>query len=398
MEGKTPWFSFQILFLKLTSNPDASRTSSHLLQSMNVVGDLFSALFGQEQQQQQQQQQQHIQHTHVQQHINFLDMLLGGFSGAGLGGAYPGTSNNPSFDSTAPPPASEKSIRQLPQISVTADDLLDEANKECCVCLESHSIGSNATRLPCGHLFHRPCIENWITKNCTCPVCRFELETDNASYEVHRKERMASRKPRFHKHDLDRLTVRELKSLLSSFQIPTDGLIDKEELKSALCQSGKIDLIASAPPTHYKYSELKSMRVRALRKLMDEAGVGFNDVDVVEKDDMIALFVNSGRVAVDPEMDLDVEVEVEVEVELDNKRLKSFDAIDSSNIQISFKDLKNYSISNLRILAENLGVDLSSCLEKDDIANALVNSGLIMLVAEAEINQNSSGEVGETLD
>jgi len=91
-------------------------------------------------------------------------------------------------------------------------------------------------------------------------------------------------------------------------------------------------------------------------------------------------------------------VEVEVEVELDNKRLKSFDAIDSSNIQISFNDLKNYSISNLRILAENLGVDLSSCLEKDDIANALVNSGLIMLVAEAEINQNSSGEVGETLD
>ncbi|GMI56235.1 hypothetical protein ScalyP_jg1030 [Parmales sp. scaly parma] len=342
---------------------------------MNVVGDLFSALFGQ---------------------ANNADMLLGGFSGAGLGGAYPGTSNNPSFDSTAPPPASEKSIRQLPQISVTADDLLDEANKECCVCLESHSIGSNATRLPCGHLFHRPCIENWITKNCTCPVCRFELETDNASYEVHRKERMASRKPRFHKHDLDRLTVRELKSLLSSFQIPTDGLIDKEELKNALCQSGKIDLIASAPPTHYKYSELKSMRVRALRKLMDEAGVGFNDVDVVEKDDMIALFVNSGRVAVDPEMDLDVEVEVEVE--LDNKRLKSFDGIDSSNIQISFNDLKNYSISNLRILAENLGVDLSSCLEKDDIANALVNSGLIMLVAEAEINQNSSGEVGETLD
>ena len=156
---------------------------------MNVVGDWFSALFGQANNAEQQ-QQQHIQHTHVQQHINFLDMLLGGFSGAGLGGAYPGTSNNPSFDSTAPPPASEKSIRQLPQISVTADDLLDEANKECCVCLESHSIGSNATRLPCGHLFHRPCIENWITKNCTCPVCRFELETDNASYEVHRKERI----------------------------------------------------------------------------------------------------------------------------------------------------------------------------------------------------------------
>jgi hypothetical protein len=37
---------------------------------------------------------------------------------------------------TGPPPASEKVLRTIPEIVVGEEDLEDEANRECCVCLE----------------------------------------------------------------------------------------------------------------------------------------------------------------------------------------------------------------------------------------------------------------------
>ena len=36
----------------------------------------------------------------------------------------------------APPPASKRAIRQLPIVKVTPEDLVDENNRECCICLE----------------------------------------------------------------------------------------------------------------------------------------------------------------------------------------------------------------------------------------------------------------------
>ena len=35
-----------------------------------------------------------------------------------------------------PPPASKRAIRQLPIVKVTPEDLVDENNRECCICLE----------------------------------------------------------------------------------------------------------------------------------------------------------------------------------------------------------------------------------------------------------------------
>ena len=40
---------------------------------------------------------------------------------------------------TGPPPASEKVLRTIPEIVVGEEDLVDEANRECCVCLEEVS-------------------------------------------------------------------------------------------------------------------------------------------------------------------------------------------------------------------------------------------------------------------
>lgn len=49
---------------------------------------------------------------------------------------------------------------------------------ECCICMCDMDEGEEATRMPCGHLFHFDCIKQWLATNNTCPVCREKLATD----------------------------------------------------------------------------------------------------------------------------------------------------------------------------------------------------------------------------
>ncbi|XP_065071625.1 E3 ubiquitin-protein ligase RNF103-like [Rhopilema esculentum] len=49
---------------------------------------------------------------------------------------------------------------------------------DCVVCLENYSCGDIVKLLPCGHFFHKGCIDSWLlqsleVKNRSCPVCRW---------------------------------------------------------------------------------------------------------------------------------------------------------------------------------------------------------------------------------
>jgi len=47
-----------------------------------------------------------------------------------------------------------------------------KGNKDSCsICLEELTVGS-AAKTPCGHVFHRCCIERWVDKSNNCPLCR----------------------------------------------------------------------------------------------------------------------------------------------------------------------------------------------------------------------------------
>jgi hypothetical protein len=84
-----------------------------------------------------------------------------------------------------PPPVARHVLDDLPHISPDGGTLL------CGICGEEGC----ETKLPCGHSFHREsCIQPWLIRHCTCPVCRYELPTDDESYEPGRIERMALRK------------------------------------------------------------------------------------------------------------------------------------------------------------------------------------------------------------
>jgi len=59
----------------------------------------------------------------------------------------------------------------------------------CSVCLTQIEKDAETILVPCGHMFHEPCILKWLDIHNTCPVCRFELPTDDEDYERARQQR-----------------------------------------------------------------------------------------------------------------------------------------------------------------------------------------------------------------
>ncbi|KAL4325152.1 hypothetical protein GQ457_11G027860 [Hibiscus cannabinus] len=68
-------------------------------------------------------------------------------------------------------PASKSSIEALEEVS----DLGPEF--ECVICLEEEK--KKAKCMPCGHVFHGQCIEEWLEKNNLCPLCRYVMPRDS---------------------------------------------------------------------------------------------------------------------------------------------------------------------------------------------------------------------------
>jgi hypothetical protein len=196
-----------------------------------------------------------------------------------------------------PVAASHQAIRQLPTVKVSREDLMDPCNRECCICLEGIHLGHSVLRLPCAHVYHPPCIQQWLANHGnTCPVCRYELPVDNnPEYERGRQERMRCRKPRFAQHELDRLSIAQLKQLLPQSQRTTRRFAERRELVECLIQSGVIDVVATPEPVRHRLTELRAMPISRLKATMSDAGVFFDAKEVVEKSDMIHIFVASGR-------------------------------------------------------------------------------------------------------
>lgn len=90
------------------------------------------------------------------------------------------------------PPAAKSVAENLPMVIVTKEEVGENSNKNmvaCAVCKDEASVGEKVTRLPCCHMYHGECILPWLEISNTCPVCRFELPTDDADYEKGRCRR-----------------------------------------------------------------------------------------------------------------------------------------------------------------------------------------------------------------
>ncbi|XP_008785049.1 NEP1-interacting protein 1 [Phoenix dactylifera] len=83
------------------------------------------------------------------------------------------------FETGDPVGMSKDSVDKLPKIEITTDNNVDASgDRICCsVCLQDFQIGETARSLPeCRHIFHLPCIDNWLTRHGSCPLCRRDIE------------------------------------------------------------------------------------------------------------------------------------------------------------------------------------------------------------------------------
>ncbi|KAF0906302.1 hypothetical protein E2562_009673 [Oryza meyeriana var. granulata] len=88
------------------------------------------------------------------------------------------------------PPAARSAIEALPSAVVAAGE--EGEGEECAVCRDGVAAGERVKRLPCSHRYHEECIMPWLDVRNSCPLCRFELPTDDPQYETWKASRAAA--------------------------------------------------------------------------------------------------------------------------------------------------------------------------------------------------------------
>ena len=69
-------------------------------------------------------------------------------------------------------------VEKIPKIKITTDNNVDASGDRvsCSVCLQDFMLGETVRSLPhCHHMFHLPCIDKWLFRHGSCPLCRRDL-------------------------------------------------------------------------------------------------------------------------------------------------------------------------------------------------------------------------------
>lgn len=259
---------------------------------------------------------------------DFLQQLFQGGGGNVFMGGGPGQWQQPQQQQQQAPlqkpntaPTANATFRALPRIKVTVHDIAaNEESNECSICLDELQIGQPALRIPCGHLYHEECVKDWLRKSNECPVCRYELPTDNAEFERGRRERMAGRRIRMRRTELTVKTAQELRHFASFLCVDVVGCLEKSEFVDRILASSKVEIIPSEGDDEPMWTPLSApppelTRCPAAMQAEASANVTSCGVDV--------------------------------------------------------SDLRAKSVGDLRKVARALGVSLDGCLEKADIVERI---------------------------
>ncbi|WOL09098.1 RING-H2 finger protein ATL39-like [Canna indica] len=111
--------------------------------------------------------------------------------GGGGGGAARARRQKPGLDASA--------IAALPSFAYRGtggDEEERSGSVECAVCLSSVEEGEMVRVLPsCEHMFHAACIDLWLQKHGSCPVCRADAEPGKAAGKAKSGGRRTHRPP-----------------------------------------------------------------------------------------------------------------------------------------------------------------------------------------------------------
>mmetsp|Transcript_11885 Transcript_11885/g.19857 ORF Transcript_11885/g.19857 Transcript_11885/m.19857 type:complete len:421 (-) Transcript_11885:1309-2571(-) len=78
-------------------------------------------------------------------------------------------------------PVNQRILDQLPvriyeEPTSTSEPLTSGlTSNSCSICLETYDPGDSIRTLPCLHQYHVECVDNWLKRNDTCPICKHSL-------------------------------------------------------------------------------------------------------------------------------------------------------------------------------------------------------------------------------
>lgn len=90
------------------------------------------------------------------------------------------------------PPAAAKVMENLPKCKWKKGENWDD---ECAICLGTYAEGDDLSLLPCSHRMHTECLTPWLKQTNSCPLCRFQLDTDSPEYERQRRQQDSAPAP-----------------------------------------------------------------------------------------------------------------------------------------------------------------------------------------------------------
>ena len=73
----------------------------------------------------------------------------------------------------------EEILRYIPNSVVKEEKTKNDNNYKCLICLYEFKIGDKVSTLPCLHIFHIECLKNWIIRNRSCPICKYDCSLDS---------------------------------------------------------------------------------------------------------------------------------------------------------------------------------------------------------------------------
>lgn len=89
------------------------------------------------------------------------------------------------------PPAAKNAIEKLEKIKISKEKLKELGiENSCAVCKEEFIIDEECLLMPCKHHFHGECLLPWLKERNSCPVCRYELPTDDEDFEERKKQKL----------------------------------------------------------------------------------------------------------------------------------------------------------------------------------------------------------------
>lgn len=74
----------------------------------------------------------------------------------------------------------DSEIDEISVILFDASELVgkEEEGTECVVCLSTYQQGEELRLLPCGHKFHKECVDEWFHCSVYCPLCKRNMKDE----------------------------------------------------------------------------------------------------------------------------------------------------------------------------------------------------------------------------